>query len=235
MQRRPRPLLALSFALVAVGLALPAQIMVLYGHTWHEFSAVAGKLTILNWLVIAGCLVTAFLVANASPLSRRAMLALTGVVAMNNFFVGYYAIDFSPFTAALGTLGFAALNGPLWMPEVTELIRQPHRRWWMRSHRHRLSLPLIIGSPRKVSLRAETFDVSETGLFIPLKGAPLSVDDRITLRLSFGTFARLRCEGRVVRCTEARGIYPSGVGIEFTGLDRRQRRELRRHLKEMTV
>lgn len=235
MQRRPITLIVLALFLACVALSLPAQIMLIYGHSLDELGAVAGKLTVLNWLVMAGCLTCAGLIANASPHSRRAMALLTGVVALNNFFVGYYATDFSPAVAAFATFTFGLLNAPLWSKPMRELMKHPDRRWWLRSPRHRLSIPVLINSARKIPVRAESFDLSETGLFIPVGDTHLQVDDRITLRLSFGTFARVRCEGRVVRRANAKGTYPAGVGVEFTGLDWRQKRALRRHLREYSI
>lgn len=235
MQQRPRILLSLSVALVAVAIAMPVQVMFLYGHTLNEMGAIAAKLTIFNWLVIAGCLTAAYLVAGASSFSRRALIALTGVVAVNNYFVGYYALDFSPVMATLGTLAFGTLNYPLYREDVRRLLENPNHRWWVRSERHRLSIPVLVGSQRRTPLKVESFDLSESGIFIPLDDPHLNVNELITLRLSFGVFARLRCEGRVVRASQAKGSYPAGIGIAFTGMDWRAKRELRRHLKEYAV
>lgn len=235
MQRRPLILIGLSSVLVAVAISMPVQVMLLYGHPLNELGAAAAKLTVFNWLVIVGALTSAYLVADASTHSRRAMGVLTGIVAVNNYFVGYYALDFSPLVASLGTLAFGSLNYPLYREEIRQLMNHPHRRWWIRSERHRLAIPVIVGGPRQTPMKVQSFDLSESGIFIPLDEPQLNVNDSITLRLSFGTFARVRCEGRVVRRSEARGIYPAGVGVEFTGLDWRVKRELRRHLKERTI
>jgi hypothetical protein len=144
--------------------------------------------------------------------------------------VGYYAVDFSPWIALAATLGFGGVNYPLKKDAVRELLAHPGRRWWLRPARFRMNVPVVIGVSRRTPMRAETFDLSESGVFIPLRESALKVDDRVTLRMTFGTFSQIRCEGRVVRRGDAKGIYPAGIGVEFTGMSWRERRELRRHL-----
>lgn len=231
MQRRPIVLRFLSLALLGVAVAMPAQIMLIYGHDFNEFSAVLSKLTIFNWLVIFGCVACAYAVNRASPHSAKAMGLLTLVVAANNFFVGYYAVDYSPWTALVSAVGFSALNLPLYRPDVRQLLKHPRMRWWLNSRRYRMAVPVVIGCSRRSPVRAETFDLSETGVFIPFKETHLRPGDQLSLRLTFGTFSQMRCEGKVVRRTESRGNYPAGVGVEFTDVGWRLKRQLRRHFR----
>jgi c-di-GMP-binding flagellar brake protein YcgR len=93
-----------------------------------------------------------------------------------------------------------------------------------------MAVPIFLGQGHGTPLRAETFDLSESGVFIAIEGDPLRVDDLLSVRLNFGTFAQVRCEARVVRRSSARGEYPSGYGLQFLNLDARQKQELRRHI-----
>lgn len=233
MRRRPLTLILLSLALIFVAVSFPLQIILIYGHTLGEMDAVFAKLTTLNWLVILGCLVCSALVAEASPLCRKAMLGLTLLIACNNFIVGYYAIDYAPVLAWAGTLAFALLNLPLYSTEIRKLIRHPEKRWWRRAERCRRSIPVVITGALggRSPVRAETFDFSDSGVFIALPDSHFDVEDRIAIRLTFGSFSQVRCEGKVVRRTEdVAGGYPSGIGIQFMDLDWRQRQELRRQI-----
>ncbi len=233
MRSRPKPLIYLMLALFAVAISFPLQIMWLYGHPWAEISAVWPKLTWLNWVVMGGSVLTGVMLYRAVPGAQRMMYALIGAVAVNNFFVGYYATDFSPWTAGFATLAFGALSLPLRNSEVRELLNHPERRWWRASSRKRLNVPIFLGGSRKTILRSETFDISESGAFIPVE-APLKIEERVSICLTLNTFQQIRCDGKVVRITEACGCYPAGFGIEFCNLDWSQRRELRRFLHNKT-
>ena len=106
MKRRPSILVVLAAVLVAIAVSMPLQIMKIYGHGFDELPAILLKLTYLNWLTIGAQLVTACLVLEASERLRYAVPVAIILVAVNNFFVGFHATDFSPWTATLAT--FAA-------------------------------------------------------------------------------------------------------------------------------
>jgi hypothetical protein len=221
-------LISILFMFLALG--FPLQIMFLYGHGFDEFEAVVDKLTWLNLLCIAGLATSSILAWKASPALRVFQPILLVLVAVNNFVVGYYATDYSALDTTFATLGFLVLNIPLIHAEVRELLRDPTLRWWLRAQRKRMALPVQIDGTRLASIKAETFDLSETGVFIQNE-RETGIGDVITLRLKFGTVHQFRCQGRVVRRSEPKGVYPAGVGVEFTNLSWRQRRELRRHLE----
>ena len=232
--KRPWYLTGMAVILAAVALSFPLQIMWLYGHGLNELDDVFAKMTLLNWFVAAGCLYCAYLALEASPLLPKALPALTLLVALNNGIVGYYAVDYAPWMAHVGTAFFTLLNFPLLHSAARELMRHPERRRWLRAKRYPHAVPVVItGALRGRSpLRAATFDVSDSGLFLPVAPSHFEIDDCISVRLTFGSFSQIRCEGRVVRRAEdPRGVYPAGIGIQFTGLNRHQRRELRRQLE----
>jgi hypothetical protein len=173
--------------------------------------------------------VCAFLLWKASPLTTIAVPALVILMAINNFVVGHYATDYSAGTTALATIAFTLLNLPLMHADLRALFRDPNKRWWLRAERKRLIVPVLIEGLHADGVRARTFDLSESGVFIQNE-SHTGVGDEVTLRLKFGTLHVFRCQGRVVRRSTPKGIYPAGVGVEFTGLTRSQKRELRRHL-----
>lgn len=231
MQSRPKILPVVMVLLFAVALSMPLQVMWLYGHPWSEMDAVLHKLTWMNWLVIAGAMLTGVLVFSASGWARFAVPALIVLVGVNNMFVGYFATDYSFLTATLGTLGFMALTLPLYRPQVRELFMHPEKRWWLVKHRRRQNVPIFVGGSRQVKLRGETFDISESGAFVPLEAVGLGVDEQVSVCLTLGTLQQIRCDARVVRRTpKAKGTYPAGVGLHFINLDWWQRRELKRYL-----
>lgn len=231
MLSRPRPLVYLMIVLFAVALSFPLQVMMLYGHSWDELPAVFDKLTILNWAVMMGSVIAGVWIYHAAPGAQFVMYALIGLVAVNNFFVGYFATDFSPWTAGFATLCFGALCWPLRRGEIREILKHPERRWWRASQRRKVHIPIFLGGSRRTQFRTETWDVSETGAFVPVSDQ-LKLQERVSICLTLNTFQQLRCDGKVVRIAEACGTYPAGIGIQFTNLDWTQRRELRRFLSK---
>lgn len=230
MRQRPKILWIVSAGLIVTGLSLPLQAFVLYEHGLSEVISALDKLTLFNWLVVAGCFISATLVFRASSLSQFAVPALISLVAVNNYIVGHYATDFSPLAANLATVGFLFLNLPLAHPRVVEAIRRPERRWWLMAARHQVAVPILLDS-RSVSLKAETFDVSSSGAFIAWPNMD-SLKGNLPLRvcLNLGGYRQLKCYARVVRRSPAKGHYPAGIGIQFEGLPMLQRWELNRYL-----
>lgn len=230
MRSRPYVLPLSMLAMFAVAASFPLQIMWLYQHEWSEWQQILNKLTVLNWMVIGASIVTGFLVFSASPWLRIALPGAVILVAINNFFVGYLGTDFSMTSATLGTFGFTALFTPLLRTEVRELIRHPSRRWWRTKTRLRTSVPIFVGGSRQVKVRSETYDLSETGAFLPIEANGFELDERVSICLTLGALQQIRCDARIVRRSVAKGKYPDGVGIEFTNMDWWQRRELKRYI-----
>jgi hypothetical protein len=230
MAKRPFTLTCLAGGFLFLAATMPLQVILLYGHGLSEWTAIAAKLTAFNWFVLWGFVVNAILLWRVSPLLRVTIPALIAGVVVNNWIAGYYATDFSLWTTTLGTLAFSVMNIPLLDDHVQWIMRHPERRWWIRAPRTRLAVPVLIEGAKLNSLKAETFDLSETGVFIA--GAnDVGVGDWIHVRMQFNSLAQIRCQGRVVRRDGARGIYPPGIGVQFMDMSWRQRRELKRWLE----
>ncbi len=230
MKQRPFALTFLSGVFIALVVRMPLQVMFLYGHGLSEWAAILNKFTLFNWFVLCALSVNAVLVWRVSPHLKHTIPLLMGGVLVNNWIAGYYATDFSFVTTTLGTLAFSTLNLPLFDQQVVWIMKNPQRRWWIRSERRRLVVPVLIEGAQLMSLKGSTFDVSESGVFVP-QVRDLGVGDWIYVRLQFDSLSQVRCQGRVVRRVDALGEYPAGVGIEFKEMSWRQRRELRRHLR----
>lgn len=230
MRSKPAWLNLIAVAFLFVALSFPMQIMLIYGHSWSELSAVFNKLTVLNLIVIAGLISCSYLLWRAAPICRMAVPFTIAAVIVNNGVVGYYAIDYSFWYAHLATVGFVCLNLPLaFDARVQWILNHPEKRWWVRAERKRLAVPVTIEGTRLEPVKFETFDISRSGAFV--SGLhDFGVGDWITVRLILGDLAHVQCRARVVRRTDAAGIYPPGIGVKFMNLGWRQRRELSRYL-----
>ncbi len=233
MNSKPLILPILAFLTAAIALSLPIQIMMIYGHGLGELGAVARKLTTLNWLVIFGGVATAALIDRGSPYIRYCVPGMIAAVFVNNYFVASYGDDFSLLTATASAAVFAVLNVPLLHPQIRRLLSHPELRWWLRPRRATTSVPIFLAGTRRETFRTETFDLSETGVFVQLEPHQITLkqDESISLCLTLGTYSQVRCTGRIVRITDARGTYPAGVGVQFLDLPMEEKKIIRHYIK----
>jgi hypothetical protein len=226
--------MALSIMLLVVAASFPLQIMMIYSHSPEELSAVFAKLAPLNWVVAIGCVGIAYMAHRGSRLMWFMFPLLSFVVAWNNWLVSVAGEDFSALTTALATLGFASLGTMLLTNQAWEVLLHPERRWWLTPQRKKITAPVFIIPQQGEAFRAETFDISAQGAFIPINNGDMFTafrnGDKISLRLTMGALTVLRCEAQVVRRNSAKGMYPTGVGIQFLNLNRNDSRELRKYL-----
>lgn len=244
MKTRPKIFIGYAILFVLLAISFPIQIALLYEHGIFEIGAILSKMTFLNWAVFWGFIVSAVLMVRVSPKGRFIVPFMLAAVLLNNLAVSLTGLNFDPLVPWLASLGFGALCLPLsFYQPALELMNNPEKRWWLRSERARVQAPVLVNPFKSSSFRTKTFDLSETGAFISFEnndaqggeasfGLPvLQVSDRLNLCLNVGHISQLRFEAEVVRRSEANGSYPSGVGIRFTSLDWRDRKELRRYLR----
>lgn len=255
MRTKPKHLNLLAAVILAAALSLPLQIMLLYGHPPTEVTAIAAKLTPLNWLILLFCPVVSYLVYRASPLLVAAAPALAGLVVYNNYFVGQVGTDYSPVLTGTASVAFCCALGAIFTSDVRKIIMNPKLRWWLIPERKTLEIPvrLRVLNGRYKSGREEfytiTFDISESGLFIPfgrergnardlrpltlVSSDPrsetfsmrnLGVGTQCYICLNLGELAFIHCRAEVVRVAPVAGRYPAGVGLRFLGLTGQERR-----------
>lgn len=237
MKFRPITLTILSLVYWGIAISFPIQIMWLYDYTPSEIEGIFAKLTILNWAVMAAATLTGLWIAQASPMALKAVPIVVALVAVNNYIVGSYAIDYSFETSNLATIIFAFVNIPLYVGRLREVLTYPTRQWWRTATRQKIRLPILVGASNHPQLLTETFDLSESGVFIPLtekvktRGQAFNPSEKLRLNFNLGALSQINCEGVVVRRQAARGQYPAGFGIQFTKMPVHQRRALRRYLE----
>jgi hypothetical protein len=223
MIMRPKQFYFVAAIMLLIALSFPIQAMLLYGHSWTEWGAILQKITWLNALVMLTFTVSAYFYFHASRVVLYLAPVLLVLVALNNYWVGQYAGDFSMLQTSLGTLAVAFLFAPLTLPSSKVVLRDPKRRWWRRSKRINKRVATTLNPYVGDMITAHTFDVSETGAFLCLNEEQTElprVGDTVRISFNVSAMKKIRCEAIVVRITEARGHYPRGMGIKFVDMDR---------------
>lgn len=267
MKAKPKHLNVLALVILGAAMSLPIQIMLLYGHPPTEIAAIAAKLTPLNWLILFYCPVVAALVWRVSPLLIAAVPVLGALVVYNNWFVSEIGTDYSPWVTAVASLAFCCALAGIFTSDVRQILMNPNLRWWLIPSRTAVELPVrvrVLNGTYK-SGREEfytiTFDISETGAFIPfgrergnvreLRPANVTAlktgtapGDAFTMRnlspgtqcylcLSLGELAFIHCRAEVVRVATPNGKYPAGVAIRFLGLTGQEKRMISSYMEDV--
>jgi hypothetical protein len=241
MRKRPKTLVAFALFLVMVGLSFPIQVMMIYGHSPLEMESIFSKISSLNILVMALCFVSAITVYGAMTAAKVCVPMLLVAVGFNNGYVGSVGEDYSLVQTFAATVAFFAVHLNLLRSDILLLINEPEKRWWLTSPRKKVDLPMTLTAFKEQSIiRSRTFDLSERGTFIPFNQTldpltGLKVEDMLQICLNLGPLTPLRCEAKVVRIEEAKGLYPAGIGLEFTRMDFEEARRLKKYIRSQDV
>lgn len=237
MHIKPKSLKYLTTFLILTAISFPVQIMILYDHAPTELRAIFSKISELNILVIFLCLLSAFFIFRVAPASKIVTPMLLVTVGINNGFVSAVGDDYSMGLTYVSTFVFFLFHIPLLDSEVKMLLKNPQSRWWLTPNRKRLELPMML-SPfsQQMVFRSKTFDLSENGAFVPFSKTldpitELKVNDSMFLCLNLGALTQVRCQAKVVRINSAKGFYPAGIGLRFTGLGFMEKRRLSKCIK----
>jgi hypothetical protein len=239
MTTKPKIFTVLPLFLAGVAASIPIQAMVIYEYApWH-FANIFGQMTWLNWVVMLTCAVSAILIYRTSWLSLIFMPVVIALVGWNNYVVAAHGEDFTMIQTTLASLGFLLVSSPLVSDRSLEVLLSRKNRWWETAPRFRAKASVYMVPRNGRAIRGETFDISETGLFLLAKEPAFNNDfqtgELISLRLNMGALSVFRCEARVIRKTLGSGRYPAGVGLSFEGLDRTNKVQIEKFIKMATL
>lgn len=238
MRSRPFSLKFVAFFYLAISLALPLQIAVLYSHGISDIAQIWQKMTFFNWMIFALGPITAALVWIGHKSVKMLLPLNMIVVALNNWSVSHYGDDYSEAITITATLLFTMFNSILLFGRGLDAIIYPELQWWRVSQRipcqdQKTLLSTLNGD----LLEAQIFDISRTGLFLkqsdPIQGELIKPGEQVTLGLTLkGEENPLIITARVIRKCESKGHYPEGFGLCFDALKIKERLALFRYLKQ---
>lgn len=235
MMVKPKIVYWMSLVLFLTVIAMPVQVALLYQHSLSELSSIFQKISFLNLLSMTMLGVSALLLLQVSPYLKIFAPLTILTIAWNNYLVGSYGQDFQMSQTLLGTGLITGVFMPLFRKDLRQILSEPQRRWWLRSPRYQKSIDVILNPYVGQTLQAHTFDLSETGAFIPFEGKSFNdipkVGERLKLSLHFDSLRKIKCEAVVVRVVEPRGAYPQGIGIRFTEMNETYKRSLNNFLQ----
>ena len=228
MTRRPLALTLFATAMLIVCFSIPLQAGWL-----QDIDHLTQSLTWLNILVMILCASLAWATLKAHWSVRLLLPVTVMTVIFNNWWVGHVSLDFSMAQASFASFGFVSLSGILLQKEALEVLRNPKLKWWDRSPRGQIEIPVIL-SPwlRGTALHKKSFDLSDTGLFVQNlleeEFLSLKLGERFEVRLLLEGQCEIHCTALLVRKTTGAGVYPQGVGLAFEGLGASEKNSLKK-------
>lgn len=215
MRKRPLALSLFSFILLGIAISLPIQAIYI-----QDIENLFQSLTFLNIFVMLLCTLTAVSAFKVHK-SVRYLLPVTLVtVIFNNWWVGYVGFNFDPLQTSFASLGFVSLCAVLLEKNAYSVLRNPKLKWWEVATRAKAEIPVSVFPIRGEALNKTSFDISESGIF--LQGLEkdelerLNVGEELSVCLHFDRILKIRCSAKIVRKSDASGIYPPGVGLQFS-------------------
>src|SRR5690554_176803 len=139
MRAKPIFFIIMPYVFVAMALAMPLQISLVYGIWPWELSAVLTKLTPLNMALMAMFVWAAWAVKNFDQKLFIALPFINLAVFANNYIVGAYGEDFHLWQTALASAAFLTLSLSFYGKNVYQLISNRSSRWWLTAPRKRLN------------------------------------------------------------------------------------------------
>ncbi|MGE0616313.1 MAG: PilZ domain-containing protein [Bacteriovoracia bacterium] len=236
MKRKPKIFLFMSAVFAAVGLSLPLQVMLAFGHPPTELTEILAKLTPMNWIVMSVSFANALLAYHASPALKYAGPLFVFVVGWNNWLVSeYFALTSDPaedprwLWAFISTLLAALSVCALFLRDAGLALLEPTLRWWRISPRKLLAVAAHVRQVTGPSINTRTYDVSKSGAFFAFEEGvdenrrqvslgQIQVGSRCSVRLALDQLRTIQCAAEVVRKAEPNGKYPGGFAVRFVGL-----------------
>ncbi len=186
----------------------------------------------LQWALVAAALTSSYAVWRASVVTVFAVPVLTALVTYNNWTLLSHFMQYSA-VILISTMLFIATTVCFFVLPTREVLFNPELRWWLRAKRHRKSYPITVQfeGPTGPQVITETFDVSETGAFVPAGQLLRSrlkpnVGTPCVVILKIDGVGEFQLHGRVARCAEGNGSYPAGIGLRFEDVPNLRRRTL---------
>lgn len=221
MNSKPMFFTVMPFVFIALAVAMPLQISVIYDLSPFDFEAIFSKLTPINIMLM---FLFAWVAYATKALDRNVFIALPFInlaVFVNNYIVGSFGNDFNIFETTIASSAFMAVSLTFYNQKIYKVLNDRSFRWWQTNPRREMRLPITIHTAND-TIRTTTFDISKSGIFAlsdnNLELFQTSKDLEIDLNIHVDDRV-LKCRGKIVRKTLPKGKYPEGVGIHFSQVD----------------
>jgi hypothetical protein len=239
MRQRPELAIWLGSFHLAVAAVVIAQVLFLAGPAlWDHPQDIGLYFNSLNLSVIFISILTGVAAFNLSQALWFLLPLGLGLMTINNYVSGQAALQFDLWQTTVSTLVFAVAHLGYLYPDVRRILLRPELRWWSVPTRVLFEAPVFLEGADGLKVRARSFDISKTGLFVHVGLDQIAKIERpgepLSLKLTHGRFQVMKLSIDLVRMTRGSGRYPEGVGLMFKNLKSDQRDFLNGLLSSVT-
>jgi hypothetical protein len=224
MAKRPFLFTLVPIVLLSTCASFYFQTAIVLKVSFTQYVKIISHITPSNWITMVFMILSGIVIMKASKWAKLLMPLTFAIVCWNNYLVAVKTNNFTTAQIVLAVFLFALLFAPLYNKKIQLVLSDKKHQWWLRPFRKRHKLAVrVIPHTDFPSFEATTYDVSKTGLFLILdhlldwSHLP-KIEDNVKLNVTMDDAQTFLCEARVVRLENAKGIYPRGVGFQFTTL-----------------
>jgi hypothetical protein len=223
VKSRPLVFSFITFLLLGSIISVPLQIVYFSGATKVNLSILVNQISLFNWIVIFMSLITAIYSYFADSKVVISAIVLTASIFLNNYFVFSYAENIHWTLPILSSLFALSMLVSIFSNQnFRHAVFNQDKRWWLIPKRHRKTLPIWIQINDDKCLLARTYDVSKSGAFVSsISGIQnfiekgLKVGSKVRVLIGDRENIEFQCHASVIRKSQAKGDYPSGIGLHF--------------------
>ena len=122
---------------------------------------------------------------------------------------------------------------------ILEPIRAPYfnpkMRWWEQEKRYRIDLSVILQNvDSNATFQGKTYDISKSGLFFVGEIAE-TIGEIVKIQIDQTELSPISLIGEIVWLSPGKGRYPQGCGIRFINLQKSQKKQIQKTIKDLLV
>lgn len=243
MKKKPFIFNFISISLLSVIVCIPLQIILQSELTQINYRILINQISMFNWIIILLSLVTSIYSFYADAKVVTASIILLASIMINNYFVLTFSTNMHWSLPLISTcLAVFCLSAIFLNKKFLYTLKNQDKRWWQIPNRQKKVLPIWIQIDDEKCLLARTYDVSTSGAFISsISGIQnflergLRVGNKVKVLIGDKDDIEFQCNASIVRKSESKGIYPSGIGLHFEKIPLRERFALNKILAAPSI
>ena len=165
MKTKPYFLKLIPYALLAMSIGYPVQVVILYGLSIFKIKYAFMLLTPLDTISMVLLMISSVFAFFMDRKIYGVIPVAASCIFINNIIVATTSRFYGPVEAGFATLLFIAILAPLYLESNEKLMYDKSMRWWKPAKRVMSASSIRIVTTRK-GIFAKTLDISKSGLFI---------------------------------------------------------------------
>lgn len=215
MKNIPKTLVFMAIIYISIAIAMPLQIMYLYGHHANEINMIFSKLSVFNLLTIILSLISSFYIITGNKRALTTICLIFPLIVYTHYVQLMIGDDWDNKTIYFTTALYFAFFTFTFNKNIIRVFNNPNLHWWKVPKRVQKAIPIWIKTSEGLQLFGKTFDISSSGAFINTFNIKLAKGSEFNLYFKNNS-ELVEVPIEVIRSMEIEsGKYPKGFGVKF--------------------